>query len=220
MRKTSVFLIFTVFLGLFGCAPTTRTQQGSLYGTGIGAGLGAIAGQAIGRDTKGTLIGAGIGAALGGVTGNRIGAYMDQQEAALRQAMAASHSASVQRSREVLTATFNSEVLFDHDSFVLRPGGYNEIDRVARVLNQYPDTTIRVEGYTDASGREDYNLRLSERRAQSVKNALIQRGVSPDRIAAIGFGESRSLSSNPAANRRVNIVISPDHQRYAGMGSW
>jgi outer membrane protein OmpA-like peptidoglycan-associated protein len=83
------------------------------------------------------------------------------------------------------------------------------MDRVARILNKYPQTTIRIEGYTDQTGSEAYNQALSERRATAVKNALVQRGVDPARIQTVGYGESQPISSNAAMNRRVNIVIMP-----------
>jgi outer membrane protein OmpA-like peptidoglycan-associated protein len=134
---------------------------------------------------------------------------MDRQEQELRAAMAASEAASIQRTQNVLTATFKSGVLFDFDSSTLKPGAYAEMDRVAGILNKYPQTTIRVEGHTDATGSEAYNQVLSEKRAQSVKNALTQRSVDPMRIQTVGYGESQPISSDDAMNRRVNIVIIP-----------
>jgi outer membrane protein OmpA-like peptidoglycan-associated protein len=109
----------------------------------------------------------------------------------------------------MLTATFRSEVFFDFDSTAIKPGGYEELRRVADVLNKYPETTITVEGYTDMKGTEAYNQQLSERRANTVKDALVQMGVSANRIVAVGYGKSRPVSSDDAANRRVNIVITP-----------
>jgi outer membrane protein OmpA-like peptidoglycan-associated protein len=178
-------------------------------GTLIGAAGGAILGQVIGRDTEATLLGAGIGAAVGGLAGHQVGRYMDRQEQELRSALAASEAASIQRTQDVLTATFKSEVMFDFDSATLKPGAYNEMARVADVLNRYPQTTIRVEGHTDATGSEAYNQELSERRAQAVESALVQLGVAPARIYTIGFGEAQPISSVNAVNRRVNIVIIP-----------
>jgi outer membrane protein OmpA-like peptidoglycan-associated protein len=223
-RIASLVVILGFAVSLFSCAGASHQQQGAAVGSGLGAGLGALLGQAIGGDTEGTLIGAGVGALVGAVAGDRMGAYMDRQEQELRSALAASEAASrqrtsdalasarvasVQRSQDVLTATFRSEVLFDFDSAVLKPGAYAELARVAAVLNRYPESTIMVEGHTDATGSEEHNQRLSQRRAQAVKDALIQRGVDPARIQALGYGESQPVSAADAMNRRVNIVIQP-----------
>jgi len=213
VKKTALCgLILVVVFTLVSCAGASRQQRGTAIGTGVGAGLGAIVGQAIGHNTEGTLIGAGIGALVGGITGNQIGGYMDRQEQDLRDAMAASEAASIQRTEEVLTATFKSEILFDFDSAILRPAAYTEITRVAGILRKYPYTTITVEGHTDSRGSEVYNQELSERRAQAVKGALVQQGVDSMRIQAIGYGESQPISSDDDLNRRVNIVIAPTAQ--------
>ncbi|MDY6843136.1 MAG: OmpA family protein [Thermodesulfobacteriota bacterium] len=211
MMKRSLSLIISVslFMCLFSCAGTTKQERGLKTGTLLGAATGAILGQVIGKNTESTLIGTGIGAALGALSGHQIGAYMDRQEQDLRAAMAASEAASIQRTQNILTATFKSEVLFDFDSSILKPGAYAEINRVAEILNKYPQTAIRVEGHTDSKGPEIYNQTLSENRSIAVKNALTQKGVDPRRIQTIGFGESQPISSNDAMNRRVNIVIIP-----------
>jgi outer membrane protein OmpA-like peptidoglycan-associated protein len=206
---TSILVGLALVISIFSCAGPTQQERGAKTGALIGAVGGALLGQAIGRNTTGTLLGAGLGALIGGVSGNQIGAYMDRQEQDLRAALAQSQAASIQRTQDVLTATFKSEVLFDFNSSKLKPGAYSEMDRVARILNKYPQTTIRVEGYTDQTGSEAYNQALSERRAIAVKNALVQRGVDPARIQTVGYGESQPISSLAAMNRRVNIVIMP-----------
>lgn len=199
-----------------GCAqPMTQTQKGAAYGTGIGAAVGAGLGQAIGGDTKGTLIGAGIGAAVGGLAGAGIGNYMEKQQTALQQQFAASESASIRRDADILAVTFKSDVLFDTGSSALKAGAYQEINRVAQVLVQYPETRIRVAGHTDSDGSEAFNQDLSVRRAESVRNALVQQGVAATRISAIGFGESQPIADNATAsgkqlNRRVVITIEPN----------
>jgi outer membrane protein OmpA-like peptidoglycan-associated protein len=210
MKRIITPLVSLIFvISLFSCAGTTQQERGTKTGALIGAAAGALLGQAIGRDTKATILGAGIGAAIGGISGNQIGAYMDRQEQELRAAMAASEAASIQRTQNVLTATFKSEVMFDFDSSTLKPGAYTEMDRVAGILNKYSQTTIRVEGHTDSKGSDAYNQTLSEKRAMAVKNALAQRGVDPARIQTVGYGESQPISSNDAVNRRVSIVIIP-----------
>jgi outer membrane protein OmpA-like peptidoglycan-associated protein len=213
MKKLlTTLLIVAMAISLVSCASSSRQQKGTAIGAGVGAAAGAGLGQAIGRDTESTLIGAAIGAAVGGLAGNQIGAYMDRQEQELRNAMAQSQAASVQRNRNVLQATFDSEVLFDFDSSKLKPGSQAELNRVATVLKNYPKTTITVEGHTDATGPEEYNQQLSQRRAQAVKDALVQMGVEEWRVKAVGFGESQPISSSAAQNRRVSIRIDPIRQ--------
>ncbi|MGD9230676.1 MAG: OmpA family protein [Desulfobacterales bacterium] len=210
MKKTiAIIASLALAISLLSCAGPTQQQRGAKTGALIGAAGGAILGQVIGGNTESTLLGAAIGTAVGGVSGYQIGAYMDKQEQELRAAMAASEAASIERTQNLLTATFRSEFLFDFDSSTLKPGAYTEIARVANVLNKYPQTTIRVEGHTDSKGSEAYNQTLSEKRSLAVKIALTQRGVDPTRIQTVGFGESQPISSNDAMNRRVVIVIIP-----------
>lgn len=212
------FIILTVIclMTIISCASwqgTSKQTKGTVIGTGAGAAVGAGLGAALGGSTEATLAGAGIGALVGGLAGNQLGAYMDRQEQALQQVAAQSDALSVQRSQDVLTATFKSDVMFDVNSASIKPGAYPEIDNVANILQAYPQTNIRVAGHTDASGSETYNQQLSERRAMSVKNALIQRGVADYRIESIGFGESMPISSSAAMNRRVEVRITPIEQR-------
>ncbi len=208
-RAISAFLILALVLVTSCSMLQTRKQKGTAAGAAVGAAAGAALGQAIGRNTASTLWGAAIGAVVGGIAGHEIAHYMDQQEQQLEEVAAQSEAMSVARTQDVLTATFKSDVLFDFDSAVLKPGAYAELDRVAQVLVRYPETAVRVEGHTDSTGSETYNQQLSERRALAVKNALVQRGVHPARIKAVGFGESMPVSSVAALNRRVNIVIIP-----------
>ena len=208
-RTISLVACLALLTVICSCAGTTNQERGAKTGVLAGAAGGALLGQAIGRNTTATLIGAGIGAAVGGLAGHQIGAYMDRQEQELRNAMAQNDAVSIQRTQDVLTATFKSETFFGFDSSTLQTGAYTEMDRVAGILNKYPQTTIRVEGHTDSKGSEAYNQTLSEKRALSVKNALVQKGVDPARIQTVGYGESQPISSNDAMNRRVSIVITP-----------
>ena len=220
-----IILVGIVVLSLMGCATATKKEKGAAIGAGTGAAVGAVIGQAMGHDTASTLIGAGVGAVVGGVAGAAIGSYMDKQEAEMRQALANVETASIQRDQEILMITFKSDVFYDVNSAVLKAGAYDEINRVATVLRQgggggggggggYPQTRVLVEGHTDSTGGEAYNQALSERRADSVRVALVSSGVGNARIDVIGFGESKPVATNdtPAGrqlNRRVRIVITP-----------
>jgi outer membrane protein OmpA-like peptidoglycan-associated protein len=214
MRKPLKMLVVLAALAAFGCASMGEKEQ---TGTAVGAGAGAVVGGVIGAATgkhnqrEKVAVGAATGALVGGLVGNRIGAYMDKQEQDLRNAMASTvsqNNATIQRNNEqMLTATFKSDVFFDLNSAIIKPGGLAELDRVANVLNQYPQTMIRVEGHTDQTGSEQYNLQLSERRAGAVKNALTQKGIDSGRITSVGMGMCCPVSSDHAANRRVSMVL-------------
>ena len=105
-----------------------------------------------------------------------------------------------------------SDVLFDVNSATLRGGAQSNVEKIAGILNQYPDYKISVEGHTDAQGGDAYNQQLSERRAASVRAALVAGGVAADRITSQGFGKSQPVASNatPAGrqqNRRVEVIV-------------
>lgn len=218
MKRITIF--FCCILLLAGCAETgtmTKSQQGGLIGAGGGAVIGAILGQAIGHDTKSTLIGAALGAAAGGAGGYGVGKMMDNQERDMRNALAASEAAAVSREGNLLAVTFKGDVSFDTNSTEVRPGLYSEINRVAGVLNQYPNTLIRVEGHTDSKGSDEYNMNLSRRRADTVRTLLVQRGVADSRFEVVGFGKTMPIATNDTEagrqkNRRVEIKIAPQSQ--------
>lgn len=220
MNKTGISIFLCCILLLAGCAGTgtmTKGQKGGLLGAGGGAVVGAILGQAIGHDSRSTLIGAAIGAAVGGAGGYGVGAMMDKQEKDMRDVLAESEAAAVTREGNLLSVTFKGDVTFDTNSAELRPGLYNEINRVAGVLNQYPETLIRVEGHTDSKGSDEYNMNLSRKRANAVKTLLAMRGVAESRIEASGYGKTMPVATNDTEagrqkNRRVEIRIAPKAQ--------
>lgn len=206
-------LIVTLLFGS-GCAMQSNMGKGATYGTAGGAAAGAILGQIIGGNTKSTLIGTAAGAVIGGLAGTGVGAMMDKQESDMRQALANSEAVAVQREGNAIALTFKSDFTFDVNSTSIRPGLYSELDRVAQVLSNYPQTTIVVAGHTDSTGSESYNQQLSERRANSVKNALVQRGIPESRISAVGYGKNYPIADNNTEygrqqNRRVEVRINP-----------
>jgi outer membrane protein OmpA-like peptidoglycan-associated protein len=216
-RIIQSYIILLCLTALIACTPQTKTQKGATYGATGGAVAGAVIGQIIGGDTEATLIGAAIGAAVGGAGGAAIGNMMDKQEEEMRQALADSEAAAIRREGNLLAISLRGDVTFDTDSAIVKSGLYSEIDRIANILVKYPQTVIQVEGHTDSTGTESYNMGLSARRAEAVKNLLVQRGVDPSRILTLAFGESAPIASNDsdygrAENRRVEIKVAPTVQ--------
>ena len=120
--------------------------------------------------------------------------------------------ARIERVGEGIKITFDSGLLFDVNKSDLQPPARANIERLATILKRYPDTNILVEGDTDNSGAEDYNLALSDRRARSVANYLMGLGVPASRISTVGLGESNPVASNDTdygrqQNRRVEVAI-------------
>jgi outer membrane protein OmpA-like peptidoglycan-associated protein len=110
--------------------------------------------------------------------------------------------------------TLRNELLFDSGGATLKPGAQRALDKVAQFLERTPERDIAIEGFTDSTGSNAANRRLSERRAEAVKQALIERGVERERIDARGYGPSFPVASNETPtgrqlNRRVEIIINP-----------
>jgi outer membrane protein OmpA-like peptidoglycan-associated protein len=113
------------------------------------------------------------------------------------------------------------DVLFDTGRAELKPGATRPIEQIASFLNENPERKVQVEGFTDSQGANDYNLELSQKRADAVAMAIIQRGVAADRVRALGYGEEFPKASNTSAgsrqlNRRVEIVVSNDQNAIPG----
>jgi outer membrane protein OmpA-like peptidoglycan-associated protein len=130
-------------------------------------------------------------------------------EAKLRDAM--KEIAQVREEKRGLIISL-SDILFDTGKATLLPGTQSKLTQLAKILSTYTDRKIVVEGHTDNVGGDAFNLQLSEARAESVRNALIENGVSPDLISAVGFGKAKPVASNETAsgrqqNRRVEVVV-------------
>src|SRR5688572_28206176 len=173
-------------------------------GTAIGAGSGAVIGGVIGHQSGNTALGAIIGATVGGATGAIIGNHMDKQAAELKADL---KGARVERVGEGIKITFDSGLMFDHDSYSLTNGTKENLTGLAKTLNKYPDTDILIEGHTDKTGAEDYNIRLSENRSGAVEDYLELRKVKGARITTKGYGEQQLISENDQENRRVEVAI-------------
>jgi outer membrane protein OmpA-like peptidoglycan-associated protein len=192
-----------LFVGSSGCAMKARDK-----GAIIGAAAGGVAGGVIGNQTGSTARGAIIGAVVGGTAGAVIGHQMDQQAKTLKQNIP---GARVERVGEGIQVTFDSGLLFDFDSAVIRGSARSNLDALAQSLTEYKDSDLMIVGHTDDVGSADYNQVLSERRAHSAASYLNSRGVTR-RIETVGRGEDEPLASNDsesgrAKNRRVEVAI-------------
>ncbi len=215
-----ILLTALISITLTGCA-TNTTHERTTRGAGIGAAVGAVSGAIIGYQSdksSGALRGALIGGAAGGAVGAGIGAYMDKQQTEFEQELEqerARNQIEIERQQnEILKLTLQGEVTFDFDSARIKPTFYRSLDRIAEIMQRYPQTDIVVAGHTDNIGAPRYNLDLSLRRANAVADYFIARGVSRARLATEGHGDLAPVASNMTAegrslNRRVEIFVVP-----------
>ena len=193
-----------------GDSQLSNTAGGALIGAGGGAVVGGIIGAATGNDGRiGALLGAGVGALTGGMIGN----YMDQQEAELR-AQLQNTGVSVTREGNQIILNMPSNITFDTDSSRVKPQFNETLVSVGLVLKKFEKTLIDVYGFTDSSGSDDYNVKLSNERAVSVATVLANQGVNQQRFYITGKGEEDPIATNSteagrAQNRRVEIMLSP-----------
>lgn len=217
IMRNRIIAVAAVAVLAAGCTTDPYTGQqrvsNTAAGVGIGAGLGALAGLAVGGSPRAqrnaVLIGAGVGALAGGVVGN----YMDQQEATLREELRDT-GVSVTRNGDEIILNMPSGITFDTDRAELRADVFPVLNSVARVLDRFDQTLVDVEGHTDSTGSRDYNQDLSERRALSVARYLGAQGVDERRFSVRGYADTEPVASNAspegrAQNRRVEIYLVP-----------
>ena len=187
------------------CASLNKKETGAIIGATTGAAVGAAVGNANGSTAKGAIIGAAVGGAAGAVIGHQ----MDQQAKEIKQNIP---GAIVERVGEGLQVTFESGLLFDFDSDVLRADARNNLATFAKSLDKYPGTDVLVVGHTDNKGTDTYNASLSARRAAAAENYLASQGVTRTRLRSTGRGEAEPMATNDTdvgrqQNRRVEVAI-------------
>jgi len=206
MRHPFVFIPVLAGLAVSsGCASLNKKETGAIIGAGSGAVVGGVIGRANGSTAKGAI----IGAAVGGTAGAVIGHQMDQQAKEIQQNIP---GAVVERVGEGLQVTFESGLLFDYDSDVLREPARKNLATLAASLEKYPNTDLMIVGHTDATGPDAYNMSLSERRAGAAASYLASQGVARARLRSTGRGESEPVAPNDTEadrqkNRRVEVAI-------------
>ena len=212
--------VAAVSIAFAGCAemqrPSGRPLESMETGVLVGAGLGAVVGAVAYHQnrTKGALIGA-VG---GGLAGAAVGSYMDSQKRDLEKNLGPeiqSGEARVEKMpNDVVRITMTSHTAFDTDSVSIKPAFHSTMDKLADVVVRYGKTTLTIVGHTDNVGSNQYNQKLSERRAVSVAQYFESRHVSPLRLATLRKGEGEPVASNNtesgrSANRRVEIYVEP-----------
>ncbi|MCH6572896.1 MAG: OmpA family protein [Gammaproteobacteria bacterium] len=217
-RLSRISIMFLVAILVAGCetinpytgeTQTSKATKGALIGAAAGAVVGLVSGDNAVERRQHALIGAGIGALAGG----GIGYYMDVQEAKLRQKLEGT-GVSVTRIGDNITLNMPGNITFETASSNLNGDFYRVLDGVSEVVNEYDQTVIEVAGHTDSRGSAEYNLGLSDRRADEVGTYLESRGVMRLRIITVGLGEDMPVADNSTSrgqllNRRVELTLVP-----------
>lgn len=188
---------------------SNHQQRGTVTGAAAGAVLGGVLGNNVGKG-KNAAAGAVLGGIIGGVAGNVIGRKMDQQAKDIQETLP---GAEVERVGEGIKVTLHENMVnFAYDSSELQSAAKANLDKLATVLTNNPDTNINIYGHTDSRGTDAYNQSLSERRANAVKAYFVAKGISASRLYAMGMGEKEPVATNDtdagrAQNRRVEFAI-------------
>lgn len=196
---------------LFTSCEATKNANNAQKGAGIGAVAGGVIGAIIGNNTGiGTAGGAAIGAAIGGGTGAIIGHNMDKQAREIDEALP---GADVERVGEGIRLVLKEDaVRFELNKATLTAQAKTNLDKLVPVFKEYGDTNIEIFGYTDSTGKPEYNLTLSQKRAESVKVYLISKGLVASRFKTSGLGIAEPIATNDtpegrSQNRRVEFAI-------------
>ena len=214
MKKISLSLVAGSML--FGSVLTScnavKNSNNTQVGGGIGAAAGAILGGVIGNNVKNknSALGAVLGGVVGGTVGAIVGRSMDKQAQEIETVLP---GAQVERVGEGIKVVLNeSTVNFAFDSSDLTAQAKGNLDKIAKVFINNPNTEIMIYGYTDSKGKDEYNMKLSRNRANAVKAYLVSKGIGTKRINTQGMGEADPVATNEteagrSLNRRVEFAI-------------
>lgn len=205
----TMILVAVLLTGCSAIRNANNKQKGAVIGTTGGAVIGGVIGNNVGKGN--TVLGAIIGGAIGGVAGGYIGDRMDRQAERIEEEIP---GAEVTRVGEGINVTFNEEagVYFDTNKSDVKGTSAETLNRLAQIFKEYPKSVILVEGHTDSAGSDEYNMKLSQQRAESVTSYLISQGIAADRFTTRWYGESQPKADNATAegkakNRRVELGI-------------
>ena len=205
----TALLLSTTLLSCDAIKNANNTQKGVAIGTTSGAVIGGILGNNLGKGGN-TPLGAVIGGVVGGTIGGLIGNKMDKQAREIEKALPGTQ---VQRVGEGIHLVLGeNSVNFQFDKSTLTVTAKQNLDKLVPVFKEYADTNIKIYGFTDSKGSDDYNLNLSSQRATAVKNYLATKGLVSSRFTVVGMGEAEPIATNDTdagrgLNRRVEFAI-------------
>jgi outer membrane protein OmpA-like peptidoglycan-associated protein len=220
MKKITLYALITVltfgtvFTSCESVKNTNNTQRGAGIGAVAGGVLGAVLGNNLGKGGNGAL-GAVLGGVVGGVAGGMIGKKMDKQA---REIQTALPGAQVERVGEGIRLVLGeNSVRFDTNKSTLTAAAKANLDKLVPVFQSYADTDIVIYGYTDNTGKVEYNQTLSEQRAASVKSYLAGKGLNTSRFSTTGLGIADPIATNDSPegrsqNRRVEFAITANEK--------
>ncbi|MEC4005309.1 OmpA family protein [Flavobacterium sp. SUN052] len=215
MKKITIYLLISVlslgsvFTSCESVKNTNKTQRGAAIGAVAGGVLGAVLGNNIGKGGNGAM-GAVLGGVIGGVAGGVIGKKMDKQA---REIQTALPGAQVERVGEGIRLVLGeNSIRFDTNKSTLTAAAKANLDKLVSVFQSYSDTNIVIYGYTDNTGKVEYNQTLSEQRSASVKTYLSSKGLNTSRFTTTGMGIADPIATNDTPegrtqNRRVEFAI-------------
>lgn len=215
MTTKRLTIILTCLLAtaliISSCSSWSNAAKGAVIGSGGGAAVGAVIGKTLGNTAAGAIGGAVVGGTVGAIIGNN----MDRKAREMEEEM---EGVTIQRVEEGIAVSFDSGLLFNYDSSTLRPEAQLNLGKLSKIISRDEDTILMIVGHTDSSGDENYNMSLSERRAQSAANFMINEGLVRERVQTKGRGELEPIADNQTQagqqeNRRVEVAIyaSPEY---------
>ena len=217
-NKTNIAALFISTSLVMTSCEAVKNSNNQQKGTAIGAVAGAVLGGVLGNNIgngKNSELGAVLGGVVGGVAGNVIGKKMDKQAKEIKDTLP---GAEVERVGEGIRVTMKENIVnFGFDSSNLTASAKTNLDKLAMVLKNNPDTNINIYGFTDSKGTDEYNLGLSDRRAAAVRAYLSSVGVENARMLTMGMGEKDPVATNDtdagrAENRRVEFAITANEE--------
>ena len=212
MRNKIVVAVLASSMLLSSCGNLNNAVKGAGIGTAAGAAVGAGVGKLLGN----TGLGAVIGAVVGGTTGTIIGKKMDKQKRELEKSLENAKVESINEG-QAIRVTFDSGILFATGKATLSDASRNSLMKLAKSLEENPQTNIQIIGHTDNTGSDRVNDPLSLNRAKSVFDYLASQGVTNNRMEYAGKGSKEPVADNTTvagrqANRRVEVYILPSKE--------